>query len=94
MVPFYVAAPTSSIDSSSKSGAHIPVEERASEEITHIAGVHVAAEGVGVYAPAFDITPGQLVTAIITEAGILRPPYNVSIERLKLLGGSSGHSGL
>jgi methylthioribose-1-phosphate isomerase len=94
MIPFYVAAPTSTVDTTSKSGAQIPIEERAAEEITHIAGIHVAAEGVRVYAPAFDITPNQLVTAIVTEAGILRPPYNVSIERLKLLGGGIWSSGL
>jgi methylthioribose-1-phosphate isomerase len=83
MVPFYVAAPTSTIDFGTRIGKEIPIEERSEEEVTHVAGTRIAAEGVRVFAPAFDITPNQLITAIITEAGILRPPYGESIASLK-----------
>jgi methylthioribose-1-phosphate isomerase len=82
-VPFYVAAPTSSIDPGTKSGRDIPVEERAGEEVTHIKGIRIAAQGVGVYAPAFDVTPNELVNAIVTECGILKQPYIDSIAGLK-----------
>jgi methylthioribose-1-phosphate isomerase len=82
-IPFYVAAPTSTIDIVAEKGTHIPIEERDSHEITHINGVRVAANGVKVYAPAFDVTPSSLVTAIITEAGVLKPPYNESVLRVK-----------
>ncbi len=79
-IPFYVAAPTSTIDLSKASGGKIPIEERRPEEVTHIGGVRIAPEGVAVANPAFDITPHQYVTAIITEKGIIREPYK---ERLK-----------
>jgi len=79
-VPFYVAAPTSSVDLTTKSGNDIRVEERAAEEVTHVQGIRVAAEGVQVYAPAFDITPNKLVTAIVTEYGVLKPPFYQSLE--------------
>ena len=72
-VPFYVAAPTSSVDLTTKSGNEIQVEERAAEEVTYVQGIRVAAEGVQVYAPAFDITPNKFVTAIVTEYGVLKP---------------------
>ncbi|HUI63743.1 MAG TPA: S-methyl-5-thioribose-1-phosphate isomerase [Bacteroidota bacterium] len=74
-VPFYVAAPTSTFDLSVPDGAHIPIEERSPDEVTHIGGKRIAAEGVRVYAPAFDVTPASLVNAIVTEKGILHPPY-------------------
>ncbi|HET6273872.1 MAG TPA: S-methyl-5-thioribose-1-phosphate isomerase [Bacteroidota bacterium] len=82
-IPFYVAVPTSTIDLETESGGSIPIEERAAEEVTHIAGIRVAAEGVRVYAPAFDVTPHELVTAIITERGIARAPYGGALEALK-----------
>ena len=78
-IPFYVAAPTSTLDPRTPDGSTIPIEERAPGEVTHIAGARVAAEGVHVYAPAFDITPAALITAIVTEKGVLRPPYGPSI---------------
>jgi methylthioribose-1-phosphate isomerase len=78
-VPFYVAAPLSTIDASIPDGGHIPIEERDAAEVTHFAGVRIAPPGVGVYAPAFDVTPAELVSAIITERGILRPPYGASL---------------
>ena len=78
-VPFYVAAPTSTIDISLASGDEIPIEERNAEEVTHIRGVPIAPEGVRVANPAFDITPHRYISAIITERGVIREPY---IERL------------
>ena len=78
-IPFYVAAPTSTIDFSLTSGYQIPIEERSPEEVTHIQGVAIAPEGVNVINPAFDITPSQYITAIITEKGIIRAPYGEGI---------------
>jgi len=80
-VPFYVAAPISTLDLSLSSGELIPIEERAAEEVTHIQGVRIAPE-VAVANPAFDVTPARLVTAIITERGVARPPYDESLRRL------------
>ena len=78
-IPFYVAAPTSTIDLSLKSGAEIPIEERSSVEVTEIAGSSIAPAGVHAAHPAFDVTPARLVTAIITERGTLRAPYEMSL---------------
>ena len=69
-VPFYVAAPTSSIDLDTPRGAEIPIEERSPEELTQIAGRVVAARGIRVFNPAFDVTPARLVTALVTEEGV------------------------
>jgi methylthioribose-1-phosphate isomerase len=74
-IPFYVAAPTSTIDLSLSSGDEIPIEERKPEEVTTIGGVHLAPKGVAAANPAFDITPHQYISAIITEKGIVRKPY-------------------
>jgi methylthioribose-1-phosphate isomerase len=79
-VPFYVAAPTSTIDLSISSGEMIPIEERRPEEVTHIKGIPIAPRGANVANPAFDVTPHRYISAIITECGVLREPY---IERLK-----------
>ncbi len=81
-IPFYVAAPCSTIDLALSTGKEIPIEERDSREITELFGHRIAPAGIGVYAPAFDITPNELVSGIITEYGILRPPYSASIEAL------------
>jgi methylthioribose-1-phosphate isomerase len=81
-VPLYVAAPTSTIDPSIADGSQIPVEERDEAEITHCGGMRIAPRGVKVYAPAFDVTPAELISAIITERGILRRPYRESLEAL------------
>jgi methylthioribose-1-phosphate isomerase len=81
-VPFYVAAPCSSIDLETPSGRGIPIEERSAAEVTHIARVPIAPRGVRVRNPAFDVTPANLVTAIVTERGIARPPYTRSLARL------------
>ena len=76
-IPFYVAAPTSTIDSASSSGAAIPIEQRAAAEVTGWLGQPSAPPGVGVWNPAFDVTPAELVTAIITDRGIV-PPKDVA----------------
>lgn len=81
-IPFYVAAPTSTIDLGTASGDRIPIEERPPEEVTHHAGLRLAPEGVGVRNPAFDVTPHRYVTAIVCERGIARPPYDESLARL------------
>ncbi|HEY3781143.1 MAG TPA: S-methyl-5-thioribose-1-phosphate isomerase [Fimbriimonadaceae bacterium] len=74
-IPFYIAAPSTTLDPSIPSGDLIPIEERASEEVTHIEGVAIAPDGCTVYNPAFDVTPGDLITAIITEEGVFGSPY-------------------
>ena len=84
-VPFYVAAPISTLDLSLDSGDEIPIEERDPKEVLEYAGVGVAPEGVKAAHPAFDVTPSRYVSAIITENGIARAPYN---ESLKLLSGN------
>jgi methylthioribose-1-phosphate isomerase len=79
-VPFYVAAPISTIDITCPTGAGIPIEERSAQEVVEISGTRVAPEGIAVRHPAFDVTPARLITAIITERGILRPPYPEAIR--------------
>ncbi len=80
-VPFYVAAPVSTIDPNTPDGSAIPIEERSAAEVTEIGGTRIAPEGIGVRHPAFDVTPARLITAIITDAGVLRPPFTESIRR-------------
>ena len=82
-IPFYVAAPVSTFDFNIDSGAEIPIEERSAHEVTTFAGIQSAPEGVDVFNPAFDVTPHHLVTAIITEYGILKPPYKSTIKQLQ-----------
>ena len=79
-VPFYVAAPLSTIDAQCANGAGIPIEERSASEVTDMFGMRMAPEGITVRHPAFDVTPARLITAIITERGVLRPPYEESIS--------------
>ncbi len=81
-IPFYVAAPLSTIDRNCPDGDHIPIEQRDTREVTHIRGHSMAPESIGVANPAFDVTPNRLVSAIITEAGIAKAPYRESIEHL------------
>ncbi len=81
-VPFYVAAPISTLDLSLASGDEIPIEQRAAAEVTHVHGVAVAPEGTQVANPAFDVTPHRYVTAIITERGVARAPYTESLGKL------------
>jgi methylthioribose-1-phosphate isomerase len=78
-IPFYIAAPVSTIDVSLKTGDEIPIEERNPEEVTHLNGIRIAPEGVGALNPAFDVTPHRYITAIITDKGIIKPPYTKSI---------------
>lgn len=82
-IPFYVAAPVSTIDFSIKTGKEIPIEERNSEEVTHIKGTRIAPEGVTVRNPSFDVTPSRYIKAIITEKGIIYPPYSDNIMKFK-----------
>ncbi len=74
-IPFYVAAPWSTIDLATPTGAEIPIEERNAKEVTHMAGTQVTPDGASVRNPSFDVTPHRYITAIVTERGILRPPY-------------------
>jgi methylthioribose-1-phosphate isomerase len=79
-IPFYIAAPVSTIDASLKTGGEIPIEERKPEEVTHLQGIPIAPEGISALNPAFDITPNRYITAIITDKGVIRPPYTKSIS--------------
>jgi methylthioribose-1-phosphate isomerase len=79
-VPFYVAAPLSTIDLNTPDGDHIPIEERNAREVSHVGSSQLAPEGASIWNPAFDVTPHQYIAGIITERGIFRPPY---IESLK-----------
>lgn len=81
-IPFYVACPMSTIDLNTPDGAQIPIEERDAEEITAGFGKRTAPEGVKVYNPAFDVTPNEYVTAIVTEKGVIYPPFNVNLKKL------------
>src|SRR5690242_4190599 len=81
-VPFFVAAPISTLDLTLASGDQIPIEQRAGSEVTHVFGHAVAPAGTAVENPAFDVTPARYVTAIITEKGVARAPYTESLRRL------------
>jgi methylthioribose-1-phosphate isomerase len=81
-IPFYVAAPYSTIDLSTPDGSKIPIEERSHEEVTHIMGKRIAPEGVKVFNPAFDVTDNELITAIITEKGVITQPYSENLKKL------------
>ena len=83
-VPFFVAAPLSTVDLRAGTGRDIPIEERSSEEVTHLGGSRIAADGVAVFNPAFDVTPAALISSIITERGVARPPYERSLAALSL----------
>jgi methylthioribose-1-phosphate isomerase len=81
-VPFYIAAPLSTIDVNCPGGAAIPIEERSAAEVTSMNGVSIAPAGIGVRHPAFDVTPARLISAIITDRGVLRAPYDESIQEV------------
>jgi methylthioribose-1-phosphate isomerase len=81
-IPFYVAAPFSTLDLKIPDGSHIPIEQRDPTEVTHIGGVRVVPDGVSVFNPAFDVTPHEFVTAIITDLGVAQAPYIDSLARL------------
>jgi len=80
-IPFYVAAPLSTIDLDTPDGEHIPIEERSAREVTHVGGSQLAPDGALVWNPAFDVTPHHLIAGIITERGIVRAPYTESLKR-------------
>jgi methylthioribose-1-phosphate isomerase len=84
-IPFYVAAPWSTIDLATPTGAAIPIEERPHREVTHHAGTQLTPNGVGICNPAFDVTPAKYVTAIVTERGVLRAPYAESLREMELI---------
>ncbi|WP_025640731.1 S-methyl-5-thioribose-1-phosphate isomerase [Schnuerera ultunensis] len=83
IVPFYIVAPTTTIDFDIETGKEIEIEERGSEEVTHIENIRIAPEGIDVYNPAFDVTPNENITGIITEKGIVKPPFKENILKLK-----------
>ncbi len=81
-IPFYVAAPVTTIDPAVRTGAGIPIEERDGREVTHFLGTRIAPDGIPVYNPAFDVTPAKYVTALVTEKVVLRPPFPGAIRKL------------
>jgi methylthioribose-1-phosphate isomerase len=83
-IPFYVAAPWSTIDLATATGEAIPIEERPQVEVTHHGGKQLTPNGVGICNPAFDVTPAKYVTAIVTERGVLRAPYGESLKEMNL----------
>jgi methylthioribose-1-phosphate isomerase len=87
-IPFYVAAPFSTVDLNTPDGNHIPIEQRSPKEVTHMGGKQIAPDGVRVENPAFDVTPNKYVAAIITERGLAKAPYGESLRNLAL---GSGH---
>jgi methylthioribose-1-phosphate isomerase len=93
-IPFYVAAPTSTIDLATPDGASIPIEERDPEEVTTLGGIRVAPAGIAVRNPAFDVTPHELASALITEVGVIRPPYGSALERLAAVEFSAAGAGV
>ncbi len=90
-IPFYVAAPISTLDLTLSDGTHIPIEERGAQEVTHVYGVRMAPEGASVRNPAFDVTPNRYVNAIITERGVARAPFTESLNALAA--NQSAHNG-
>ena len=91
-IPFYVAAPTSTVDLNAADGSAIPIEQRGAEEITNGFGAQTAPDGIDVYNPAFDVTPASLIAGIVTEGGILRPPYEGRL-REAVLAAEEGRAG-
>jgi methylthioribose-1-phosphate isomerase len=91
-IPFYVAAPLSTIDPNTPDGAAIPIEERGDREVTHVGAARLTPEGARIRNPAFDVTPARYVTAIVTERGIARPPYPESLAQLIGSNRASAHA--
>lgn len=81
-LPFYIVAPSSTVDLAIATGDEIQIEERDREEVTHIGGIRIAPEGIAVANPAFDVTPAKYITGIITEAGVALPPFDINLKRL------------
>jgi methylthioribose-1-phosphate isomerase len=92
-IPFYVAAPRSTFDFTIESGGSIHIEERAAREVTSFGGSTIAPEGARVYNPAFDVTPGHLITAFVTEYGVIHPPYHETLPALELRPNASVFTG-
>lgn len=82
-IPFYVAAPWSTVDLATPDGTHIPIEQRSSREVTHMAGKQIAPDNIAVENPAFDVTPHKYIAAIITERGVAKPDFSESLRKLK-----------
>jgi methylthioribose-1-phosphate isomerase len=91
-IPFYVAAPISTVDLATPDGSKIPIEQRNAREVTHIAGKQMTPDGVEIENPAFDVTPAKYVTAIVTERGIAKAPYEESLRKLATRGPDSSNS--
>jgi len=85
-LPFYVAAPWSTVDLATPDGSGIPIEERDGREVTHVGPTQLVPAGAKVRNPAFDVTPAKYITAIITERGVARPPFDVSLAALRQAG--------
>ncbi len=81
-IPFYIAAPVSTIDVKTSSGKDIPIEERNKKEVTEWFGVRTAPKDINVFNPVFDVTPNNLITAIVTENGVIKPPFEDSIKKM------------
>src|SRR6185503_9702447 len=81
-VPFYVAAPISTIDLATPDGDHIPIEQRSAREVSHLGKTQLTPDGASIWNPAFDVTPHHLISGIITERGIARTPYSESLHAL------------
>ena len=92
-VPFYVAAPVSTIDLSTSDGTGIPIEERDEKEITHLGSTQLTATGAAVWNPAFDVTPASFVAGIITERGICRAPFSESLKEVCAVVGPTSDGG-
>ncbi len=84
-IPMYVAAPWSTVDMETPDGSKIPIEQRSSREVTHIAGKQMTPDGVKIENPAFDVTPNQYVTAIITERGVAKAPYSLTLKEMSAI---------
>ena len=84
-IPFYIAAPSTTFDLKAKTGKDIPIEERASHEVSHIQGRQLAPTGMKIFNPAFDVTPAKYISGIITEAGVLKPPFKNSLHKIQEL---------
>jgi methylthioribose-1-phosphate isomerase len=91
-IPFYVAAPISTVDLATPDGSKIPIEQRNAREVTHIGGKQMTPDGVEIENPAFDVTPAKYVTAIVTERGIAKAPYEESLRRLATRGAEASNS--
>jgi methylthioribose-1-phosphate isomerase len=84
-IPFYIAAPSTTFDLKAKTGKDIPIEERPHHEVSEMNGKRLAPKGMKIFNPSFDVTPHQYISGIITEAGVLKAPFNRSIQKIQAL---------